>query len=80
MLSAREKLVFCADLQIAKSAGFMFVFWIQVDELLAKLDADIRRNPFGDFHCDRSVASLCCFDRRDRRERQFVVHEWIVCR
>src|SRR4029077_16206200 len=80
MLGAREELVFCADLQIAKSAGFMFVFWIQVHELFAQLDSEIRCNPFGDLHCDRSLASFCCFDRRDGRERQFIVHEWIICR
>ena len=80
MLGAREELVLCAKLKIAKSAGFMFVFWIQVHELFAQLDSEIRCNPFGDLHCDRGLASLWCFDRRDGGERQFIVHERIICR
>ena len=80
MLGAREKLVLCAKLKIAKAAGFMFVCWIQVHELFAQLDSEIRCNPFGDLHCDRGLASLWCFDRRDGGERQFIVHERIIGR
>ena len=80
MLGAREELVFCAELKISKSAGFVLVLWIQVHELFAQFDAEIRRNPFGDIHCDRGLASLCCFDRRDGGKRQFIVHERIIGR
>src|SRR6266550_396953 len=80
MLSAREELVLYAELDISKSARLVLVLWIQVYELFAQFDAEIRCNPFGDIHCDRGLASLCCFDRRDGGERQFIVHERIIGR
>ena len=58
MLGAREELVLCTELQISKSARLLLVLWIQVYELFAQFDAEIRRNPFGDVYCDRGLAFL----------------------
>ena len=80
MLGAREELVLCTEFEISKSARRVLVLWIQVYELFAQFDAKIRRNPFGDIYCDRGLASLCCFDRRDGGKRQFIVHERIIGR
>src|SRR5262245_24693382 len=80
MLRAREELVLCAELEISKSAHFMLVSWVQDHEFFAQLDTEIRCNPFGNLHCDRGFASLCCFDRGDCGKRQFIVHERIIRR
>src|SRR6266699_2214352 len=61
-------------LKLSASTRFVLVLWIQVYELFAQFDAEIRCNPFGDICCDRGLASLCCFDRRDGGKRQFIVH------
>ena len=80
MLGIREELVFCTELEISKSARLVLVLWILVYELLAQFDAEIRCNPFGDIYCDRGLASLSCFDRRDGGKRQFIAHERIFGR
>src|SRR5215472_17518234 len=80
MPGAHEELIFCANLQIAKAANFMFVFWIQDQELFAQLDTEIWCNPFCDFRGDSSLASFRGFDGRNSRKRQFIVHERIVYR
>ena len=54
------------------------MLWIQVYELFGQFHAEIRCNSFANMRCDHALAS--CFDRRDGRKRQLIIHERIVRR